>query len=161
MSHRSFRYEVVAVGGTFDILHLGHERLLSRAFSLSRLVFIGLSSDSLVLSLGKKHVVRPFSDRRRDLRMFLKAHGWQGRSRIVELRDPFGPAISEMKIQALILSQITKKSGIKVNTIRRARELPPLKLIVVRLVMARDGKPISTTRIRRGEIDSQGVLVSH
>ena len=154
-----FRFEEAAVGGTFDILHAGHERLLTKAFELSRFVYIGVSGDALVPFLKKSHEVRPFSDRRRDLRRFLRAHAWNERSRIVQLKDPFGPATSKRKIQALIVSHLTKESGREANSIRRARNLPPLKLITVRMVNARDGKPISTTRIRRGEIDSRGGLV--
>ncbi|HEX4921518.1 MAG TPA: pantetheine-phosphate adenylyltransferase [Candidatus Bathyarchaeia archaeon] len=156
---RRFRFKEAAVGGTFDVLHAGHERLLSRAFGLSRFVYVGVSGDALVPSLQKHHEVRPFSDRRRDLRRFLKAHGWHERSKIVQLKDPFGPAISERNIQALIVSRLTAKSGRKVNSIRHARKLPPLRLIVVKMVRAKDGKPISTTRIRRGEIDSRGALL--
>jgi len=151
-----FRFKEAAVGGTFDVLHAGHERLLTRAFELGAFVFIGVSGDTLVPLLKKNHEVRPFVDRRRDLRRFLNAHGWQKRSKIVELAEPFGPAKSKKQIQALIVSQITRKSGLKLNQMRRARNLPPLKLFVVRLVKAKDGKPISTTRIRRGEIDYRG-----
>ena len=156
---RRFRFREAAVGGTFDVLHAGHERLLSRAFELSRFVYIGVSGDALVPSLKKDHEVRPFSDRRRDLKRFLKAHAWSERSKIVQLKEPFGPATSERNVQALIVSRLTAESGRKVNAIRRARKLPPLKMIVVKIVKAEDGKPISTTRIRRGEIDSRGALV--
>jgi len=119
-------------------------------------VFIGVSGDALVPLLRKNHEVRPFVDRRKDLRRFLRAHGLQKRSKIVELKEPFGPAKSKKQIQALIVSQITRKSGLKLNQMRRTRNLPLLKLIVVRLAKAKDGKPISTTRIRRGEIDLRG-----
>lgn len=154
-----FRFKEAAVGGTFDVLHAGHERLLTKAFQLSTLVFVGISGDGLVSSLRKKHEVRPFIDRRRDLRRFLKAHGWQKRARIVELKDPFGPATRNRRIEALIVSQVTRKSGLKVNAIRRSKNLPSLKLYVVRLVKGKDGKPISTTRIRRGEIDVHGTPI--
>ena len=156
LARKRFRFKEAAVGGTFDILHLGHERLLTRAFQLSSFVFVGVSGDELVATLGKKHKVRSFSDRRRDLRKFLRAHGWQQRARIVELKDPFGPATRDRHLEALIVSNVTKKSGLKVNALRRARKLPPLTLNVVRLVKAKDGRLISTTRIRRGEIDVRG-----
>ena len=130
-----------------------------KAFQLSAFVFVGISGDALVRSLGKNHTVRPFADRRRDLRRFLKAHGWLKRAAVVELKDPFGPATSERHLEALIVSQVTRKSGVKANSIRRSRQLPPLKLYVVRLVKGNDGKPISTTRIRQGEIDVRGIPI--
>jgi len=42
---------------------------------------------------------------------------------------------------------------------RRAKGFPPLELVVVELVKAEDGRPISSTRIREGEIDTDGRLL--
>ena len=151
-----FRHPSVAVGGTFDIVHAGHERLLSRAFELGAVVFIGVTGDRLVRRLHKSHRVRSFSFRVRDLRRFLKVHGWLGRARIVELKDPFGPAIKRKDLQALVVSENTKQNGRRVNSMRRRWKLPPLRLYVVGLVKAEDGGLISATRIRSGEIDSRG-----
>ena len=147
------------MGGTFEILHIGHERLLARAFHLGKFVFIGVSGDSLVPSLQKSHKVRPFTSRRRDLRKFLEAHGWGERAKIVELKESFGPAARRRSLSALVVSQVTKRSGLEVNSIRRTRGLPPLKISVVRMARGKDGKIISTTRIRRGEIDAQGTTI--
>ena len=40
-------FDLVAMGGTFDIIHDGHMVLLNKAFSISSKVIIGLSSDQL------------------------------------------------------------------------------------------------------------------
>jgi cytidyltransferase-like protein len=154
--HGRFRFRAVAVGGTFDILHVGHERLLARAFELGELVFVGVSGDLLVSKLSKDHPVRAFGVRRRDLRRLLKARGWLGRARITELRDPFGPATRRKRLDALVVSEETRASGRRVNELRRRRNLKPLRLYVVKMVKADDGRLLSDTRIRRGEVDRQG-----
>ena len=39
------KFDLVALGGTFDILHKGHLALLQKGFSISSKVIIGLTSD--------------------------------------------------------------------------------------------------------------------
>ena len=156
MSRSARRYKLVALGGTFDVLHAGHRHLLSEAFKLGDMVLIGVTSDQLVTTLHKKHQVRPFSSRVRDLRMFLKTRRWSSRVRVTMLREPYGPAARRKKLEALIVSKGTLPSGRRLNHLRRQNDLRPLDLHVVDLLRAADGKPISTTRVRNGEIDLQG-----
>ena len=152
----------MALGGTFDVLHAGHQRLLSVAFKLGDLVLIGVTSDQLIAALDKKHQVRPFSSRVRDLRRFLNVRRWSSRARVTALREPYGPAAKRKKLEALIVSKGTLASGRRLNRIRRQNGLRPVDLRVVYFLRAADGKPISTTRIRNGEIDLQGrVLKAH
>ncbi len=159
MSRSARPYKLVALGGTFDVLHAGHRHLLSEAFKLGDVVLIGVASDRLVATLRKKHLVRPFSTRIRDLRRFLKTRGWSSRVRVTMLREPYGPAAKRKRLQALIVSKGTLASGRRLNRLRTQNDLQPLRLHVVDLLKAADGKPISTTRVRNGEIDRQGRLL--
>jgi cytidyltransferase-like protein len=149
------------VGGTFDILHVGHERLLAKAFDLGEFVFVGLTGDRFVKKLNKDHPVRKFAVRRRDLKRLLKARGWLGRATITELGDSFGPATRRKRLDALVVTQETRTNGMRVNALRRSKGLRPLRLYVVRMVKADDGKLISDTRIRRGEVDPKGRLLEN
>ena len=150
--------KIAALGGTFDMLHEGHKRLITRAFEIADIVFIGVTGDSLVSGLRKGHRVRPYAYRSRKLRSFLKSEGWLSRARIVELKDPFGLAARRRRLDALVVSQETYRAGLRLNSLRRRRGLRPVRLYVVRLVKAQDGLPITSTRIRQGEIDSEGTL---
>lgn len=158
LSRAGFRHRAVAVGGTFDILHVGHEKLLAKAFGLGEQVFVGVTGDRLVSTLNKGHPVRKFAVRQRDLRRLLKARGWLERARITELRDPFGPATRRKRLDALVVSRETWANGLRVNALRRKRGLKPLRLYVVRMVRTKDGLLLSDTRIRRGEVNPEGEL---
>src|SRR5260370_41126046 len=108
LSQEKFRYRSVAVGGTFDILHVGHEKLLAKAFELGELVFVGVTGDRLVSKLDKDHRARRFAVRRSNLRQLFKARGWLRRARITELKDPFGPATWRKRLDALVVSEETR-----------------------------------------------------
>ena len=47
------QFDLVAIGGTFDLIHAGHVALLNKSFSISSKVIIGLSSDQLAEKRGK------------------------------------------------------------------------------------------------------------
>ncbi len=150
------RYRLVAVGGTFDTLHRGHRALLDKAFEIGERVIIGLTSDPFAKRLHKPHKIDPYEIRRAALEGFLRSRGYSHRVMIVELNDPYGPAIENGDIEALVVSKRTGGRGEEINRIRIAKGLRPLDLIKVDLVRAEDSKPISTTRIRRGAIDREG-----
>ncbi len=150
------KYKVVAVGGTFDILHAGHEKLLTLAFQLGSKVLIGITSDRLVSSMRKSHPVRPFPERLRQLTIFLRSKGWNHRAKIVKLEDPFGPAATRKRLDAIIVSAETSSNADKINRLRERSGLSPLSVHSISLLKAEDGRRISDTRIRKGQIDSQG-----
>ena len=47
------KFSLIAMGGTFDIIHQGHITLLSTGFEISDKVIIGLTSDEFVQKKGK------------------------------------------------------------------------------------------------------------
>ena len=160
MPARKWLYKTVALGGTFDVFHKGHERFLSTAFKLSQKVIIGITSDQLVKTLGKSHQVEAYSTRVHNVRGFLSIHKWNRRGEIHRLHDPFGPAASLKNLEAVIVTPDTLSSGRKLNEARRADGLTELLIQTVPFAIAKDGKPISSTRVRNGEIDRRGRILS-
>jgi len=153
------RFRVVGIGGTFDELHRGHKALLDKAFELGDLVWIGLSTDEFARKLQKEHEIAPYESRERELRCFLKKRGLSSRARITPLEDPYGPAVTSREIQAIVVSRETEPGAHRINILREKNGLPPLKVIVIDMIPAENHEPISTTRIRRGEIDREGHLL--
>ena len=153
-------YRVVAMGGTFDVLHRGHRKLLKQAFEVGRRVMIGITTDHFARSLHKPHRFDPYAKRKMDLERLLKRWGVLSRARIVPLNDRFGPTASVSGIQALVVSRRTMKTAYAINAKRRASDLKPLMIVPIDLIMAEDKRPISSTRIRRGRIDREGRLLN-
>jgi len=149
-------HERVALGGTFSKLHYGHMRLLLEGFRLGRTVIIGVTTDEFAGKLGKKYIVPPFETRIDELKSFLRRMGWIDRCEILPLHDPYGVTVVDPSLEALITSPFTHYRGIEINEIRLRRGLRPLRIVVCPLVVAWDGKPISSTRIFLGEINERG-----
>ncbi|TLX66803.1 MAG: pantetheine-phosphate adenylyltransferase [Thaumarchaeota archaeon] len=148
-------FDTVATGGTFDILHKGHYALLLKAFEVGKFVIIGMSSDKYV-TLKKKKITNKYSVRLKNLKRFIKQEFNKFNYSIYELNDFYGPTILTKEIQAIVTTETTKENCIKINELRSSKDLPKLEIIVVPLVGDKQGKVISSTRIREGEIDING-----
>jgi pantetheine-phosphate adenylyltransferase len=155
------RLSTVLVGGTFDEFHRGHRALVMKAFEVGERVMIGLSSDSLARELRKNHEISSYEERLEELRNFLREQGVSERAKIVPLDTSYGITLSTTIAEALVVSQETERVGKEINMKRKASGIAPLELIVIRMVPAEDCVPISSTRIRRGEIDREGHLTRH
>ena len=144
----------VVIGGTFDVLHKGHRLLLDRSFALGK-VFIGLTSDKMVRKT-KERKIRPFEERKRKLCSFIRKT-YKAEPEIIKIEDIFGPTLKE-DFDYIVVSPETFKTAILINGIRKKQKKNPIKIVKIKFVLAEDGKPISATRISRGEIDKEGKL---
>jgi pantetheine-phosphate adenylyltransferase len=156
-SVRGTKYSKVATGGTFDQLHAGHRRLLERSFDLGAEVVIGLTSDDFARKEGKAPK-RSYRRREAELDAYIRANFPGRRYSIAKLDDFFGPGIASREVEALVASPETGKRVGLANQLRAERGYPPLELVVIDWVLAEDGQPISSTRVRKGEIDEEGRL---
>jgi pantetheine-phosphate adenylyltransferase len=155
------KLKTVAVGGTFDELHKGHRILLMRAFEIGEKVLIGLSSDEFAERLGrqKSHAIACYEKRLAELKEFLRRNDFLERAEIIPLNDAYGVTLSRDVLDALVVSRETEYMAQEINKKREKKGLEPLKIVVVEMVPAENHVPISTTRIRRGEIDREGHLL--
>ncbi len=147
-------YKKVAVGGTFDKFHYGHRRLMDIAFEIGDYVVIGVTSNTFG---GVKGKIEPCNVRMSNLRGLLeKKHQNYD---IQELNDPYGTTILDESIDAIVVSEETEPTAFKINKIRKERGMKPLDIVTIGMVLAADGIPISSTRIRKGEIDKMGTII--
>jgi pantetheine-phosphate adenylyltransferase len=158
-SRKRGKFSKVAVGGTFDILHSGHKKLLFTAFNVSEKVLIGLTTDNFVHNLDKTHQVMPFTIRREELLKFLHLNKLHKNFQIIPINDHYGSAVDDPTLEAIVVSQDTQKKAQDINKIRSKRGFTPLHIIVIPLITANDGSPLSTSRIRRGEIGKKGQIL--
>jgi len=150
-------FDLAAMGGTFDVIHNGHMALLKKSFSISSKVIIGLSSDQLAVKRGKS-LDNDYSKRLSLLESAIEKNFPNSSYEISKLENDFGPTVVEGSVQALVVSEETSAKGLHLNELRAERNLPPVEIVVVPMVLAEDGKAISSTRIKNSEIDSNGNL---
>lgn len=146
-------YKYVAVGGTFDQFHVGHEALLDKAFQIGKRVLIGLTTD------GSK-LIEPFDKRKKNVEEFVKKYG--KKYEIFPLKDEYGPTVEDENFDAIVATTDTKETCEKINEIRRKKAFKPLDIIIVPFVYSEDCRKISSERVKKGEIDRNGkVLVDY
>lgn len=156
-------FSLVAVGGTFDRLHVGHELMLDTAFKIGQRVLVGLSVDTVIKGKSYSKLILPYEARRSILSKFLNSRGYSGRSEILPIDDAFGNfrgvggADKLPKLEALVVSAEPKvfRTAFKLNQARAKNNLKPICIIGVPLVEI-EGKKVSSTLIRRLVVEKAG-----
>lgn len=140
----------IVVGGTFDSLHKGHRCFLERATSLGT-VKVGLTSDKMALET-KGEGVESFEERSQHLLDFISD------LEIEKIDNSFGFAVEE-DFDYIVVSSETRTRAEKINQERELLGKEKIEIVEVDFILADDGEPISSTRIRSGEIDKEGNLI--
>ena len=154
------KLDLVATDGTFDYIHIGHLKLLSAAFNIGNHLIIGLTSDDFVKRFKPtSNIKNSYETRYQNLKEKILQNFNEVNYTIIKLEDEFGPVISSSEIQAIVVSEETLMKVQKLNAIRITKSLNPLSVIVVEIAKSEDGQPISSTRIRNGEIDDKGNIL--
>jgi pantetheine-phosphate adenylyltransferase len=163
-------YHSVVIGGTFDRIHAGHEALLNRAFRIGTKVTIGLTSDQYVSLHKHQESIQPYAVRKVKLEEWLYAHRYLDRVTIIPIDHAYEPAVEvgssaplsnveAAQFEAIIVSSETSSVPDSINEKRKEVGLRPLAIDIVPMVLATDGTPIHSQRIRYGEIDTHGTLL--
>ena len=146
----------VCLGGTFIVIHNGHLALLKKAFEIGDEIYIGLSTDEMALR-NREVSVQDYDTRLQNLNNILGQMSKGKRFFVFALEDQIGGTTTE-NYDAIVVSQETLKGAENINLIRERNGMKPLEIVVIDMVLAHDKKPISSTRVIRGQIDRKGNL---
>ncbi|MCD6492218.1 MAG: phosphopantetheine adenylyltransferase [Archaeoglobaceae archaeon] len=146
----------VALGGTFEPLHEGHKKLIDVAIKLGgKDVMIGITSDKMARTRIRS--VLPFKIRAENVRQYImKKYGFE--PKIVKITNPFGKTL-DVDFEYLIVSPETYEMALKINEKREKMGKKKINIVKVDFVLAENGKPISSTRIKKGEVDRYGKII--
>jgi len=146
----------VCIGGTFDTLHKGHKLLIDKALQTAGKqgsVFIGVTTENMSKIKGD---IKSFKRRRKNIEKYLISKGYINRTIIKEIFDKYGPSI-EGNFDAIVVSPETKSTAEEINKKRRQKGKKLLEIVQISFVLANDDIPISSSRIRKREIDENGI----
>lgn len=149
------KYKKVVIGGTFDVLHKGHEALLRRAFRLGETT-IGLTSNKMA-EIIKRRKVRDFQLRKKGLEKFIKRE-LKSKYKIIRIEDKFGPTLKE-DFDYIVVSPATYITALLINKKRQKIKKKPIKIVKIKFVLGENGKPINATQIIKGRMNKQGRLI--
>lgn len=149
------RFSTIGIGGTFDHFHKGHADLITFAAQISDRLVLGITDDTFALSKKFPHSLEPYEDRVRSVKKFCQKAKIQ--HVIHPLHDRFGPSIEPGVIDALVVTQNTIKNAEKINEVRKRLRLTELPIIICPLTRASSGAIISSTNIRSGHTNREGV----
>ncbi len=150
------KYKHVIIGGTFDRFHLGHQKILERAFSLGEKVTIGITQKDLHKNKFLSSTIEGFDKREKSVRDFFNKKGLADKVNLIPIVDIFGTTLTDPSIEAIVVSQETYKNALLINEKRREKRLPDLEIIVFSYITGNDGQTITSERVRMGEINGFG-----
>ena len=146
------------MGGTFDILHVGHKALLNKAAQEGKRVLIGLTTDERARQGRTAETLNSYTVRKQNLETLLSSLAFLEKFEIVPLNSDWGPSVIDEDFGAIIVSEETKATAENINEVRNKEGKSKLKIVVVPMIKSVDGRYISSSRIRDNEIDSEGNL---
>lgn len=151
-------YKTGVVGGTFDHFHEGHKALLASALGKSERVFIGVATSKLTQQKQFFSTIETYDIREKAVAAFVRKHKAENRVKIIPINDLYGNTLQDKNIDAIFVTEETKCVVPLINTHRQRIGMKELAVVEVPFVLADDGNPISSERIRKGEIDRKGYV---
>lgn len=151
------KYSHSILGGTFDHFHVGHEFFLKKALDSSQKITIGLTTEVLHGSKELVYSIQDFQVRKDAIEGYIEMMDSSVIFEIIPLADIYGTTLKEKNIEAIFTTEHGIANTNSINEKRLKMGWNGLEVELVSLVKGKDGQVISSTRIRRGEIDRTGM----
>jgi pantetheine-phosphate adenylyltransferase len=148
----------VCIGGTFNKLHKGHEKLIDKAIKTAGkngYLFIGITKGKIN---AKKKFVKSYVERKKAIKRYIQKKKVIPEIKIKPIEDKFGPSIDE-DFNTIIVSPETKITAEEINIKRKKIGKKPLDIIQIPFVLADNGKPISSSSINEKKINRNGKIL--
>ena len=152
----NIHYTKIALGGTFDHLHIGHRAFFTFAFEHAEHVVIGVTLSELTYHKSYANAIEPYDVRVREIQSFFEEKKYTGKYTIIPLSDVYGTTLTDATIEAVFVTPMTEHGAKKINEQRKKMELNPLPIHICEMVKDEDGEYVSSSRIREGCIDREG-----
>ena len=110
--------------------------------------------------IKKKKKIASFNRRKKLIEQILTEENVIDQAIIQFLSNKFGPTLNG-EFDAIVVSPETQPTAEEINRKRKDLGKKPLQIIVIPFVLSEDGKPISSSRIRRKEINENGTVLKH
>lgn len=138
------------------MFHKGHKEFLKFVLSQGDNIIIGITSDKYVENNKTQHEVESFEIRKKAVEDFLKQETNGENIQLVPIDHLFGPSSDpNLKAEAIVVTEESKKGADFINKKRKERGLPPLKIVVFTMFSTEHGV-ISSSLIRKGIINREG-----
>ncbi len=140
-------FKKVGLGGTFDVLHTGHVRLIAEALRRGEHVVVGVTSDEFAWR-SKPYPVRRFEERVRKVVSLLRSLVRGEVFEIVKINDRCGTAVTDPEMEAIVVSVETLGPAFDINEVRVQRNMSPLHILVIPVLRDAFGEKYSSRRLR-------------
>ena len=147
------------VGGTFDFFHIGHQKLINSCLNNCDFLEIWVLSDEITQEKDPR--ISSWKERCNLIKQNLSLEQ-SSRVTFHELLDDYGVAISHKNATKIFCTSETFYTCQIINQKRLERGLKSLSIISVSHELSKDGRIISSSRIRNGDINRDGeVWINH
>ncbi len=135
--------------------------ILRTAFKLGKQVDIGLTTDQMLEFKSDRRLIQTYDERKDILEKFIEDELDPARASVFPIRTTEGGADTMEDLEALIVSDEigVVQTAFDINQMRIENGLRRFHIIVIPRVRTQDGRPLSSSRIRRGETFHQDDLV--